>query len=64
MWPLSMMHWKPLYRDTPRLTCSNLFYLDLIVQGPHLPDMFKLVYYEAHPVGKRAVDILLECFLV
>ena len=28
------------------------------------PYMFKLVHYEARTVGKRAVCILLECFLV
>ena len=44
--------------------------------GPHPPrpvfcpsppppeDMFKLVYYEARTVSKRAVVILLDCFLV
>ena len=26
--------------------------------------MFKLFHYEAHTVGRRVVDILLECFLV
>ena len=31
--------------------------------GHQPPDMFKLVHYEACTVGKRAVGILLECFL-
>ena len=38
--------------------------LDLTVKNPPLPDMFKLVHYEACAVDKRAVGILLECFLV
>ena len=29
-----------------------------------LLDMFELVHYEAHTVGKRAVGILLKCLLV
>ena len=39
---------------------------DLTVQGPSFPapDMFRLVHYEAHTVGKRAVRIILECCLV
>ena len=55
----------PLCRNPQDLaprTYSNLFNLDLTIQGP--PDMFKLVHYEAHTVCKRVVSILLECFLV
>ena len=46
-------------------TCTNL---DLPVQGTHAPtpppEMFKLVHYKAHTVGKQTVGILLEYFLV
>ena len=57
-------HGTSLYRDPPQ-TCSNLFNLDLNVQGPPpLLDMFKLVHYEVCTVGKWLVDILLECFFV
>ena len=31
---LSMMHWTPPYKDPPSQTCSNLFNLDVTVQGP------------------------------
>ena len=63
----------------PPHTCSNLFNLDLTVQGPqdifklvqlgpHCTgnplDIFKLVHYEAYTVYKWAVGIFLECFLV
>ena len=61
MWPLLMMHWTSPNRDSPK-TCSNLFNMDLTVQG--LLDMFKLAHCGARTVGKWAVDILLECFLV
>ena len=49
---------------------SILFNLDATIQGPPAgpgsppPDMFKLVHYEARTVGKRAVSILIECFLL
>ena len=48
-------------------TCSNLFNLDLTVQGPaHLPpqDMIKLVHYGARTVGKWAVGIRLKFLLL
>ena len=57
-------HGTSLYRDPPH-TCSNLFNLDLTVQGPPpLPDMFKLVHYAvcmlqvlgSHPTG------MLSCY--
>ena len=73
MWPLPMMQrhvqtcltWTSLHRDPPPRTFSNLFKLDLTVQGPRAsPDMFKLIHYEACMVGNRAVSILPECFLV
>ena len=42
--------------------------LALLDMGPYCigppPDMFKLVNYEARKVGKRAISILLEFFLV
>ena len=47
----------------PTPTCSNLFNLVLTVQG--LPqNIFKLDQYKAGKVGKLAVGILLECFLI
>ena len=49
--------------QSPSQTCSHLFNLDLTVQGPPSPDIFKLVQYEACRVSKRLADILLECFL-
>ena len=48
----------------PFQTCSNLFYLDLTMQGSLPPDMFKLLHYKARTVGKRVDGIQLECFLV
>ena len=52
-----------------KAACSDLFNLDLAVQPPPptlalTPLMFKLFHYEAHAVGKRAVGIILECFLI
>ena len=52
-----------------KAACSDLFNLDLAVQPPPptlelTPLTFKLVHYEAHAVGKRAVGMLLECFLI
>ena len=43
-------------------TFSNMF--KSIQLGPHCTDRFKLVHYEVRLVGKQAVGILLECFLV
>ena len=48
----------------PPKTCSNLFNLDLTVQGPPPPGKFKLVHYEECTVDKLAVGLLLKCFLV
>ena len=49
-------------------TCSNLFKMHLIVQRPPPPpptsDMSKLVHYEAHIVGMRAVANRLKSLLV
>ena len=39
------------------------FNLDFTVPPPR-PDIFKLVPYEACTASKRAIGILLECFLV
>ena len=50
-------------RCSPPWTCSDLFNLDLTVEGL-LPDMFKLVHYESYTPGKRTVGSLLECILV
>ena len=57
LWP-----WFCLPSPTPRQVwiCSNL---DLTNRDSSL-DIFKLVHYESHTVGKRAVRIRLECFLV
>ena len=44
--------WHPLYRtlaQPPLQTCSNMFKLDLNVQGP--PDLFKLVQLGIHCTG-------------
>ena len=46
----------------PPQTCSNLFNLDLIVQGSL--GIFKLAHYEACTVYKWAIGISLECFLL
>ena len=35
-----------------------------LYRDPTPPDMFILVHYEAHTVGKWTISILLECFLV
>ena len=48
----------------PFQTCSNLFYLDLTIQGSLPLDMFKLLHYKARTIGKRVGGIQLECFLV
>ena len=55
-------------------TCSNFFNIgsiSLYKNNPNSPyppppsqDMFKLSHCEVHTVGKRAIRILLECFLV
>ena len=42
-------------------TCSNLFKLELTAQEPPSPN---IIHFEAHIVGKWAVGILLESFLV
>ena len=59
--------WVPIVHglslSPPPPTCSNLFNLVLTVQG--LPqNIFKLDQYKAGKVGKLAVGILLECFLI
>ena len=63
---------QPLHRDPQPWPCMPLYMfkfvqVGLTIQG-HLPapqpGMFKLVYYEPHMESKRAVRILLECFLV
>ena len=64
--PHDMDMFKLHHLGTP---CSCLFNLDLTVKtdttGKHPPvDLFKLLSYEACTVAKRAVSILLECFLV
>ena len=50
----------PVQSPVPHITepCPHF------VQGPGLPDTFKLVYYEARSVGTRVVGIQLERFLV
>ena len=60
-----------LYRDPQSLFWACLWGMFKLVElGPHCtwtpsPRPFlKLVHYEAHTVGKLAVGILLECFLV
>ena len=53
-WP--PQHETSLYRDTPLALA--------LPPAMALPDMLKLVHYEACTVDKRAVRILLECFLV
>ena len=50
--PVSPLNMRPYYIGTP--TLSVMVSLDL----------FKLVDYEAHTIGKYAVHTLLECFLV
>ena len=74
MWPLPMMHWSSLYR--PPLPCpgplsaSDIFWLSLVVSSNLFtwgtaPNWYwHLVATEVHSVGKRAIRILLECFLV
>ena len=47
-----------VHRGTPPL------YSALPQSPPPLEDIFKIVYYEARTVSKRAVGILLDCFLV
>ena len=57
------------------IQASHTDMFKLVQLGPHCTGispppfpcpqyMFKPVHYEAHTVGKRAVDILLECFIV
>ena len=55
----------PPYTSTPPQTCSNLFNLDLTVQGhpPSHPVQGPLPP-SSSTVGKRMVRILLKCFLV
>ena len=48
----------------PFQTCSNLFYLDLTIQGSPPPDMFKLLHYKARTIGKRVDGIQVERFHV
>ena len=43
-------------------TCSTLDFYRVL--APPYSDMFKPVYYELHMGFKRAVGVLLECFLV
>ena len=53
-WTFSNMFiWDPLFHPVCPLvqTCSNLFNLDLTVQGPLSPDMFKLVQPGPHSTG-------------
>ena len=58
IWPLLMIHWTwPWPYIEPLPTCT-----DLPCVGA-LPDMFKLVHYEACAVGKLVVGVLLEWFL-
>ena len=56
-----LMILSSLYRDPPPTPlpqiCSNLFHLDLTVQGPPFPYMFKLIHGITHTVDKRAVGI-------
>ena len=62
-------HWTSLFQDQPppqaSLDMFKLVQLKLhcIWLSPP-PDMLKLVHYEAHTVGKRAVRIPPKCFLV
>ena len=53
-----------LYRDYPPpipKTCSSF---DFTTRGPLPLDVFKFVHYEMLRVAKKAVDILLQSFLV
>ena len=57
-------HGTSLYRDPPH-TCSNLFNLDLTVQGPPpLPDMFKLVHYAVCMVASTWFTSYWNAFLL
>ena len=53
----------PMYR-VPTQTCSYFFNLDLTVIVAPPPPYSNLLHYEACTVGKQAVGIVLECFLV
>ena len=64
MWPLPMMHWTSPLRDTLntfRNVQTCLIWISLYREPS---DTVKFVQYEKHTVGKRAVGILLQCFLV
>ena len=53
-------HLSPSVPDIgPHFTGTTL----LLLSWPLPSDMFQLVNYETHTVGKQAVGILLECFL-
>ena len=53
----------PALALAPHPTCSDLFNLDLPVEGLLFPDMFKVVHYESYTPGKRTVGSLRECFI-
>ena len=62
---LKLVQFGPHCTGTPtHRTCSNLFKLALTVETPPLPGHYKLVYYEGHTVGRQAIGILLQRFLV
>ena len=67
MWPwLPMIYWTSPYMDPPPPLAPAPLPgpTPLSVLVTLAPDIFKLVHYEEHTVDKRAVFILLECFLV
>ena len=63
--PLCSRHRISLYRPTPRHVQTYPTWTSLNRDPlPPAPYMLKLVRYEALTIDKRAVRILLECFLV
>ena len=56
IWPLPMMHWASPYRELNPLTCSMCSTWTALSRDTLSLDLAR--------VGKKAVHILLECFLV
>ena len=61
--PCPLRYGTLLYKDYPR-TYPCFFKTWTSLYRPPPPDMFKFIHYAPRTVGKRAVRILLECFLV